>query len=603
MSAEEAFTKLKKPLAETYSNVTEFDKALFQSLRDCLSTYEVRQQDDDSVIFLGATQEYAVGIARRKSPALSFMQNKMLPETTVQKYDTTDDMDIEATPNHAVCLFRKGNDKWAATDCFSVAELQMSDSSCADLEYGTIDEPELWGKHAALAHAILNNMDCVLPHWAKRGVLSDHIPLALIAGKKKGNFQQPLHQDEPVLRWVSGRLEVPEACGNGFKYSIQDFAKFSNVDHDVSDIEQALSVYVDTILFGLVAAIDIHKKLESGEVPSAVPGSGQSLMIGHVKLNLHLCASPIQGASVTSEDGNLTDSWAVSQGDLFRGELDVSEVLNKSGALFVNFRDSNRKKESCHVIVKVSSTTVHGLHIPPDKAFDALTTISRAGKSLAIEIGSVLHAAAEMRAGVLTIMDDMTEQGYGSLRPVEDCDQIAVLWDGFQDLVENALLPMAELGIVHADIRPGYDITSNILCKLETSKDTGVKKATMKLIDFESLVHFKRWYPGYLDGRYVRKEDGWDATTYVWWQCMAVAYAWKETLNADSLRIDRPLAKMKIALLYNSRGVPVWLDQFRDRAKGVINATTVKMTLKELAKEMVMTSQRASRSVLSDAKK
>jgi hypothetical protein len=82
---------------------------------------------------------------------------------------------------------------------------------------------------------------------------------------------------------------------------------------------------------------------------------------------------------------------------------------------------------------------------------------------------------------------------------------------------------------------------------------------------------------------------------------MAVAYAWKETLNADSLRIDRTLEKMKIALLYDARGMPVWLDQFRDRAKGVINATAVKMTLKELAKEMVI-SQRVSSSVLSDAK-
>jgi hypothetical protein len=184
----------------------------------------------------------------------------------------------------------------------------------------------------------------------------------------------------------------------------------------------------------------------------------------------------------------------------------------------------------------------------------------------------------------------MTEQGYGSLKPVEGRGQIAALWDGFKDLVEKVLLPMAELGIVHAGIQPGYDITSSIICKLERREDGRVEKATMKLIDFESLVNFKIWDAGYSDGRYVRKEYDWDAKTYLWWQCMAVAYTWRETLSADSLRTDRTLKKMKMALLNGSSG-PVWLDQFRDHVKGKTSAETLQVMLNIHSRDFWMSSQ------------
>jgi hypothetical protein len=635
ISAESALSKLMKPMTETFTNETEFDKALFEALRDCLSAYVLprkpgkKKNETTIVLNLGGSSKYAVGIARQKSPARSnLLQDDGLRGNIDQNRCTSTGMGINAKPDHAVCLLQKRNSQWAATDCFSVVELKMNDTTCEDFEdvEGTLDESELWDKHSAFRQVVFYNLGGVVPPRAKRGVLGDHIPLALIAGKRNASKTRPIPQKQG-LRWVSGRLEVPEACGDVYKYSLQDFGKFSSVDNDVTDVKQALSVYVDTVLFGLVPAIDVWKKLASDEVPLAVPASGQSLMIGHVKANLQFWANSTRG-TITSEEQKQID-WAVSQGDLFWGEMDVSKVLRKSGALFVNFRRSsnkktgachvvvkfsstahrlsnllkkagamfvnfrrgNNRKGACHVVVKVSSIVVHDLYISPDKAFEALNTINGVvGKSLANEIGSVLYAVVETKSGVMTIMDDMTEQGYGSLKPVEGRGQIAALWDGFKDLVEKVLLPMAELGIVHAGIQPGYDITSSIICKLERREDGRVEKATMKLIDFESLVNFKIWDAGYSDGRYVRKEYDWDAKTYLWWQCMAVAYTWRETLSADSLRTDRTLKKMKMALLNGSSG-PVWLDQFRDHVKGKTSAETLQVMLNIHSRDFWMSSQ------------
>ncbi len=595
LSAEEALTKLKSPLTEVYSNELEFDKALFQALRDCLKEYDLRPQDDKTIFLdLGQKNEYAVGIVRQNSPAINLVQNKMLTDSFEH---TNTETDVDTVLGHGVCLFQKRENKWHATDCFSLVELKMSDSSCEDFDLNDsnskIERPELGGRHGPLGQLILKNLGTVLPHRAKRGVLGDHIPLAMIAGIREGS-ERALPQ-KPLLRWVSGRLEVPEACGTSFYYDIQDFGQFANDDMDLS-VELALSVYIETILFGLVAAIDVQRTLAASRTPLAVPASGQSLMIGQARLNLQLCAIPIQGA-VTSEVPYEIDKWSVSQGDLFKGSVDVSEVLQIAGVPHVDFcRGRNKKIGACPVLVKVSSTAVHNLFLPPGIAYTALERVSLGRKALVNEIGTVLYAVVETDAGLVTIMGDLTKQGYGTLQPIKSGDQLAVLWGGFQELVERVLLPMAEIGVVHADVRPGYDITSNVLCKLHRGKG-GVQKATMKLIDFESLVRYQQWNMVDMNGRYTEQDPEWDATTYVWWQCMAVAFAWKEALNVNSLLMGDALAEIRLASL-DDLSVPAkpprWLDKYQDRAKSKINGATLKMTVRELAEEFSMIPQHGS---------
>ena len=87
--------------------------------------------------------------------------------------------------------------------------------------------------------------------------------------------------------------------------------------------------------------------------------------------------------------------------------------------------------------------------------------------------------------------------------------------------VTNQLLPLAEVDVIHPDIRAGYDFTSNIMAK-EDGKD-------MVLIDFESLVDVSVYREIHMtDERYFRVSRSANALTFVCFQCYAVAVFWSK---------------------------------------------------------------------------
>jgi hypothetical protein len=107
-------------------------------------------------------------------------------------------------------------------------------------------------------------------------------------------------------------------------------------------------------------------------------------------------------------------------------------------------------------------------------------------------------------------------------------NRLSKLWDAFTDLVTNLLLPMAEVNIVHTDIRPGWLQTYNILCR-ET--DEG---AELRLIDFDSISTYPLFRNR--DGRCIfwYEDMSKSAYEYVWWQVLHVAYIWFNKLpNED----------------------------------------------------------------------
>lgn len=123
-----------------------------------------------------------------------------------------------AIPDHSVCLFQKDSDNnWRALDCFSVVELKMSDTSCQEFQLSEngVDQIDVRSKHSALGQVIIYNMRCFLPYHAKRGTLRIHLPLAILAGKRTGFA--PSTQNRPrMLQWVSGKFDIPVACGDIF---------------------------------------------------------------------------------------------------------------------------------------------------------------------------------------------------------------------------------------------------------------------------------------------------------------------------------------------------------------------------------------------------
>jgi hypothetical protein len=343
-------------------------------------------------------------------------------------------------------------------------------------------------------------------------------------------------------------------------------------------MERALVLYIDTITFGLKSAFTVLGAIEEdGEMPPPKPASGQRLMIGgNELLDCQFCASPIHGANafVTSrgpEDG--PNKWTVTQGELFRGTLNVHAIDFKEGLIVTFFDKKDRKKNSVKkVIVKVSSVAVHYWLVEPLYAFSALHSIRSLPFSLDVlmqalnatpnhtqaplfseerrliyeraalekEIGSVLYAAVQTRTGLLTIMADLSAQQYKTLNAKTNSGKLSILWRGFQDLVEHVLLPLASMAIIHADIRPGFDDTANVLFRF-VEGEAGDSKASMKLIDYESLVSIQNWLSPRNQGHYICKggESKWTAETFVWWQCLAVAYAWKEKVTAKTFADDK----------------------------------------------------------------
>jgi hypothetical protein len=265
---------------------------------------------------------------------------------------------------------------------------------------------------------------------------------------------------------------------------VEDFGHFHNDTDEEEDesVKNALAVYLNTILFGLIETVKVQNDLVENTMRPAVPASGQSLVIDGAQLELQYCASPIPGANPL-ETSNEDDSWIMSQGELFSGSLNVPETLLRSNSLRIDFFAENvSESKEVDVIAKVSSLTVHNVLIDPMKALHALERL-KTKRKIRKEIGAVLFSVVEMEAGLVTIMADLSKQGYHTLKPKEQQDTLAVLWAGFADLVENVLLPMAENGIIHPDIRPGFDVTSNMLCKLE---DNDKRASTTK-----ALFHFR----------------------------------------------------------------------------------------------------------------
>jgi len=276
LSADEALRKLSVPLTKAYSNESDFDTALFEALRDCLRQQEL-PTDDKNIILLNSTSNdhhYGLGIARQQAGALSLLDSNK----SIQKYaigGTSSGLKALSRPDHAVCLFQKNADKWRVSDCLSVVELKMSDKSCEPFSEpfnvlsDGIYEVDLARRHGALGQAIMYNIGCVLLHRARRGIESEHLPLAVIAGtrgdtasslqEKIGEHTSTKQNKRVTLRWVSGDIGVPNACGGRFSYSIKDFGQFHDEDKNQKDrsVEQALSLYIETMLFGLIDAAKV----------------------------------------------------------------------------------------------------------------------------------------------------------------------------------------------------------------------------------------------------------------------------------------------------------------------------------------------------------
>jgi hypothetical protein len=598
-------------------------------------------------------RDLAVGLARYKAMLRDISLTEVPGKICLPCQKRGDFMSYESKSKHGLCLFERGigessNNTWKVTDCLSLVELTTNEKACADFEpdtwsKGHINSPEQHGVHRALGQALLYTLGGVLPFHARRGILAKSLPVAIIAAKEKA-YKRMMHETDPdtmgtdddsleegsqsdankqnsaiKLRWVSASIQIPEACGDWLTYSVHDFDRFcKDLPAERKSIEQALVLYIETVAFGLKSALTILSDIDSGVKPPPKPASGQFLKIGKRALDWPLCASPIPGVNAIHHASGR--HWTISQGELFSGTLNLRETFDGYQHSYVLFLDDDAANETVQVLVKVSSRAVHFHLIEPSYAFSALERINLypfsgmamatlvntlgdglegisskevesilASAALAREISSVLYAVVATSTGMVTIMSDLSAQGYTTLSAAAHKDKLSVLWAGFQVLVTKVLLPMAAKRMVHVDIRPGFDETSNVLVKFKEGtattegEETTSEWAIMKLIDYESVVGITNWRAPFQSGNYIKSDFKWTATTFVWWQCLAVAYAWKKEILAKTFannKVDNALVRCLTKELGSL--LPAEFERYANESN--IPKEIVMTTLAELAK-------------------
>jgi hypothetical protein len=255
--------------------------------------------------------------------------------------------------------------------------------------------------------------------------------------------------------------------------------------------------------------------------------------------------------------------WKIGQGEIFTGEFNMNQIVTrmpKGRAICAVFNKSNT---ILPVVVKVSSLAVHRYLVHPDKSFFALDNINSAQLSPETRkaLSHVLYAVYKPSIGTITVMADLTKENYKVLRPdmcIDEALPLSKLWEAFATLVETLLLPIAQVGYIHPDLRPGFDVTSNILCQV-TNKGKN-KQAAMCLIDYESLVSFDAWKPPpSKDFKFIKSNRSWSVETFVWWQCLLVAFAWIEAKRQREMEKEDLKKKVQTSTS--------WLKQFRGSAK------------------------------------
>jgi hypothetical protein len=341
----ESLKQLKKVIANEYASEDVFNKALFEKLRQSLKGYERKTKHSNFILIKNSCMddaddeggEYAIGFAREVRAGLGLFEK--IPGKRLSASDSTSSgLRSQFKTDHLVCLFRRNNpdkwsddacDDWIPIDCFSVVELKMSDTICdtfqRDGEKRIIPSFKLQDGHGPLGQVILYTIGCVHLYLARRGKLDEEprLPLAIVAAKREKSEREkseellsPESKKQKILeqvQWVSGQLHVPKACGGRFLYSVKDFGNFD----DELSVENALSLYIDTMLFGWKVAVQVRDELVNKELSPALPASGRYLMLDGKRLTPTCCASPIRGANPIPG----VIRRAINQGDCFRASL------------------------------------------------------------------------------------------------------------------------------------------------------------------------------------------------------------------------------------------------------------------------------------------
>ena len=177
-----------------------------------------------------------------------------------------------------------------------------------------------------------------------------------------------------------------------------------------------------------------------------------------------------------------------------------------------------------------------------------VTPPARSGLDILHEkIGEVLVCAGMARSGSFMVMKNVDSGGYVRVT-LEDVQQWRTF---FKHVVTNFLLPLADLNLVHDDLRPDC---ANLRCRRDD------QKAVMNVValDLDSLRPFATDMFNGADGRYPMSETCLTVYSFVAAQTLLIAFCaaetvtWQDILSSESSESNPTLAERGMFLMNHS---------------------------------------------------
>lgn len=528
---------------------TAFDENLFEKfrnyLRDMVAEVITKKRADgaSSLAIIVLKDEWVIGGA---TYAMGFSR-----QVTSEQLGIPKEFGCAKSSRHdhsCVLLKKRTDGVFSVIETSANIELKTEPNSCrleeeVGLEPRKLKKPDLVGKDGALAQSIAYTLSEVWPCLARRGMKTDvaetqsNVPFGLLACRlkemkktkqKSATSAKKMKRSLNETRWAVGNLAIPNICGGRFQYQINSFGSFES-----SASSQALAAYLSVMTDG----IKFLQSLRTRQSFTPYSLSGQQLRFGAQPLHLSYYKSPFT-----------VGKWGapISQGEFWNGTMSREELSTLTTDFnddddFVVFNDDLSTEGDLSVMVKVSSRAVFNSLISPQIAFKALKKYKRhlaAQRQLERSKNSQVLIAVwnPFDEGLVAIMHDISTT-HSDLRPGDLIENSSVslcdLWRHFRTFVLEQLIPLASAGIIHPDIRAGYDWTANIMAKNDGSD--------MLLVDFESLVPARSYAFSGSDKhrRYFDVPEEGNAFSFVCLQCIVIAVAWSQQhkqVEADKMK-------------------------------------------------------------------
>jgi len=520
-----AFQYIKDALCREYSNEIDFENGLLAALAkalgdDCCSI--VDQRERRIIVFTDAAKNW--GFATQMTSLDIFAsdtenerkdnlaENRSAESPATESRSDSDAASSYRRFDHACVLIqRSNNDDIKVTDVTVAIGLKLSNTSCFrfkveredDQDYISTLDLNLASIHGPVTQELCYIIHQVHPSLTRKNIQGVDMPFLVLAGIKEDR-----RGVDTRLHYVQGGLHVSHNFGEPFKFSIWRSGAFD-------EIEQAAASYIKTLLYGALLA----EKIETtkNDYPSAMLCSSEHKIDGRLIDSCKLIASPI------FQKTHFPMVTRVHQGELFRAILS-REFLQKDTISRTWVSQEVMKPSACssyHVVIKVSSMALYKTLVEPLIVSGAFLTL----RNSSVLEESVLCVWRPCKISLITAMRDLTELGFCDLKPCL-CADLVALWSGFCDLVERVLLPLAHEGVVHCDIRPGWEETYNIMMMQMPEGSI-----SLRLIDFESLAiigdaeYLPTDYRSF-HVQYDMERPNKSALSFLWWQCMLIAYCW-----------------------------------------------------------------------------